>query len=327
MYTIKEISEKLKIQEDTLNKIKYLLDSVCTWLDLDKEAKEKEFEKLLIQIENYPNYIPNRVFSHIDLLIKSTGLDTEFENIELEKIVCNNFIFGDFEKFIKSEIRSSNWNLLNIEDSIIYKNLIEGVSNMRVNVLHPRFLSDQHLIAEYREVKMGPKALSKSLYSKNGVDKKRINPVYTLNTGHTYFFYDKNGYLEGRLARLVAEMQQRGIETNFTELIDDKYDYHPDTFNDEFWNNWQPDEAALNINLERINQRFSIKQVGWYKFWGRPVLDMNDLISSRAQNSFWECPNCRAIHVAPEGDNWVCWNCCSKIPADTLKVSYFNEEV
>lgn len=30
---------------------------------------------------------------------------------------------------------------------------------MRVNVIHPVFLSDQHLVAEYREVKMGPKAL------------------------------------------------------------------------------------------------------------------------------------------------------------------------
>lgn len=45
---------------------------------------------------------------------------------------------------------------------------------MRVNVLHPMFLSDQHLVAEYREVKMGPKALSRSLGSLKGVDKKRL---------------------------------------------------------------------------------------------------------------------------------------------------------
>ena len=46
---------------------------------------------------------------------------------------------------------------------------------MRVNVIHPKYLADQHLVAEYREIKMGPKALSKSLYSKNGVDKNRIS--------------------------------------------------------------------------------------------------------------------------------------------------------
>lgn len=48
---------------------------------------------------------------------------------------------------------------------------------MRVNVIHPKYLADQHLVAEYREIKMGPKALSKSLYSKNGVDKKIVGYV------------------------------------------------------------------------------------------------------------------------------------------------------
>ena len=28
---------------------------------------------------------------------------------------------------------------------------------MRVNVIHPKYLADQHLVAEYREIKMGPK--------------------------------------------------------------------------------------------------------------------------------------------------------------------------
>ena len=118
-------------------------------------------------------------------------------------------------------------------------------------------------------------------------------------------------------------MQSRGIVTNHTELIDDKYDYHPDVFDDKWWGDYQPTVEALNINMERINQRFSIKLDGWYRFWGRPAMDMNDIISTRAQNSFWECPNCKAIHPTPEGDSWVCWNCCKKIPKDTPKISYF----
>ena len=77
---------------------------------------------------------------------------------------------------------------------------------MRVNVIQPKYLADQHLVAEYREIKMGPKALSKSLYSKNGVNKNRISKEYTLNTGHTYFFYDKNKFLERRLKLVIEEM-------------------------------------------------------------------------------------------------------------------------
>ena len=49
---------------------------------------------------------------------------------------------------------------------------------MRVNVIHPKYLADQHLVAEYREIKMGPKALSKSLYSKNGCSCSAIDDLF-----------------------------------------------------------------------------------------------------------------------------------------------------
>ena len=193
---------------------------------------------------------------------------------------------------------------------------------MRVNVIHPKYLADQHLVAEYREIKMGPKALSKSLYSKNGVNKNRISKEYTLNTGHTYFFYDKNKFLERRLKLVIEEMQFRGFQTNNVNLIDESYDYHPSTFNDEWWGDWEVTDEAVTINMERIESRLAMKE-GWYKFWKRPILCMQDLISTRAQNSFWECPNCKAIHPAPEGDSWLCWNCCKKIPTDTQKMRYY----
>ena len=31
----------------------------------------------------------------------------------------------------------------------------------------------------------------------------------------------------------------------------------------------------------------------------------------------------REIHPAPEGDSWLCWNCCKKIPTDTQKMRYY----
>lgn len=188
---------------------------------------------------------------------------------------------------------------------------------MRVNVLHPIYLTDQHLVAEYREVKMGPKALSRSLGSLKGVDKKRISPLYTLNTGHTYFFYDKNAFLERRLGQIVEEMKNRGFQTNHIELIDDSYDYNMRVWDDEWWNDWQPTEEALAINMERIVYRLSTKE-GWYKFWGRPVCTMDDLISTRVKNSFIECPNCKAIV-----EDSICWNCCKVIPTDIKENSYF----
>ena len=193
---------------------------------------------------------------------------------------------------------------------------------MRVNVIQPKYLTDQHLVAEYREIKMGPKALSKSLYSKNGVDKNRISKEYTLNTGHTYFFYDKNKFLERRLKLVIEEMQFRGFQTNNVNLIDKSYDYHPSTFNDEWWGDWEVTDKAVTINMDRISKRMSQK-LGWYKYFGRSVVDTTDILITRDRNGFWECPNCKAIHSSPKEDNWLCWKCARSIPKDTLETSYY----
>lgn len=202
---------------------------------------------------------------------------------------------------------------------------------MRVNVIHPMFLSDQHLVAEYREVKMGPKALSRSLGSLKGVDKKKISPVYTLNTGHTYFFYDKNTFLEKRLAQLVEEMQFRGFQTNHLELLDDGYDYHPKTFDSEWWNDWIPTVEAATINLERINERFFQKSLdpntrGWYKLFGHSVPDMGTLFKVRKEGFCKICPHCKSIIDILDNNEVTkkdifCWYCCKKIidPSINLK--------
>ena len=320
------MEKEIPCTEIVYKKIANLLELVCERLDLPFKTNLINLTNTLVQ---YPRYIPERIFADIELKFKSLAFDLDFapnqDKINLEKMVMNNYIFGeeDYELKLDSYLTLSGSNYTK-EDSLIYK-LLKGEMGVRVNVLHPMFLSDQHLVAEYREVKMGPKALSKSLNSKNGVDKKRISPVYTLNTGHTYFFYDKNKFLEKRLAQLVEEMKLRGISHNFINLIDDDYDYHKDTFNPEWWNDWTPDEAALNINMERIIQRFSIKTDGWYRFWKRPVLDMNDIISSRASNSFYECPKCFAIHsieTIASGEN-VCWNCCAKLPDNLELKTYY----
>ena len=67
----------------------------------------------------------------------------------------------------------------------------------RINIIHPSELTDQHLIAEYREIFMVGSALQRSLKSKNW-DVKSIPNKFTLNTGHVKFFYDKGKYLSER---------------------------------------------------------------------------------------------------------------------------------
>ena len=73
----------------------------------------------------------------------------------------------------------------------------------RINIIPVSELTDQHLIAEYREITMIPAALTRTLNSKSGFIKKKIPDRFTLNTGHVYFFYDKGLYLYNRYDNIV----------------------------------------------------------------------------------------------------------------------------
>ena len=60
----------------------------------------------------------------------------------------------------------------------------------RINLIEPSELTDQHLIAEYREIFMVGGSLKRTLVSKSGYQELKVPKSYTLNAGHVYFFYN-----------------------------------------------------------------------------------------------------------------------------------------
>ena len=112
-------------------------------------------------------------------------------------------------------------------------------------------------MAEYREL---PMVMGSA---------KRSSPVgyvytdkYTLNAGHVKFFYSKKSFLLNRWLDLIAELYDRGYNidpaarvVNWRVL--DKFPQH----------NWEPDQSALQINRERIQERI-LSRLGWYKHRG-----------------------------------------------------------
>lgn len=187
---------------------------------------------------------------------------------------------------------------------------------MRANVLEVEYLPDQHLVAEYREVKMGPPLLSRVLNSKRGLDKNKIPKLYKLGKGHSYFLLDKNLYLEKRLKAIVSEMKKRNIKTDSIKFIKDKDKLNPLVFNAEFWKDYVPTVEAKALNLERINEKFKLKKDGWYRFYGRPVKNMIELVKTRKDNKLIECSDCKAINII----NSKCWKC----DTDISKLKYIN---
>lgn len=135
----------------------------------------------------------------------------------------------------------------------------------RINLVRPEDLADQHLFAEWREIKMIAPAAKRSLNSQP-ISKvvEKISPQYTLNTGHVTFFYNKLPFLKERFGRLTDELLQRGFDIT-------PFDFEtPDYTN--VWlqisqSKWQPTKADMQVNIDRIAQRLN-ERPDWYRYYG-----------------------------------------------------------
>jgi deoxyribonuclease (pyrimidine dimer) len=134
---------------------------------------------------------------------------------------------------------------------------------MRINIINPRYLTDQHLVAEYRETKMITYYYVKSSEKTGGIDKSKISERYTLNTGHAYMWYDKFGYIEKRFKAICREMRRRSFRCDYDKL---NYTGIPRSAFGDF----VPTEEDIEVNLSRIIDRL-YKQPDWYKFEGKKV--------------------------------------------------------
>ena len=121
---------------------------------------------------------------------------------------------------------------------------------------------DQHLLAEYREIRLLCANLLRTLSSKSGFVEKKVPERFTLNSGHVYFFYNKGKYLHNRYNALRDEMIKRGIEPQL--------EFPRENWPDELYNDWEPTEEARNEVRERIAIRIS-QRPGWYKYYGEVI--------------------------------------------------------
>ena len=132
----------------------------------------------------------------------------------------------------------------------------------RINTIDPKLLADQHLIAEHREYGIAVYSCINSLNSKKGIDLNNISPVYTLNKGHVYFFYNKMLYLKNRHQLLKDEAAQRGFKL---QLMLDWNNIPSSLMND-----WTPTHSDHLVNVDRIITRINQKP-NWYRYHSQPL--------------------------------------------------------
>ncbi len=125
---------------------------------------------------------------------------------------------------------------------------------VRINIINPKFLADQHLIAEYDEILMLLGYVKR--YPLNNLDK--IPKKYKLGPGHILFFKNKLKYLERRFKDIKEEMKKREfsgeIKINLKE------------FDKRLINDWKPNKKDKEVIKERLIYKINLKP-DYYRYY------------------------------------------------------------
>jgi len=116
---------------------------------------------------------------------------------------------------------------------------------VRINLISPRKLADQHLIAEYNEILMLFGYLRKYPKADN------ITENYCLGKGHIRFFKNKLLYLKKRHESIKKEMRRRGFKANKTINLEE--------FDEKLLNCWKPKSSDKEMIKKRIVERLNEK--------------------------------------------------------------------
>ncbi len=129
----------------------------------------------------------------------------------------------------------------------------------RINLIPPALLSNQHLIAEHKEILQLNGQFKKSLNSKKGIYDCPKN--FTLNKGHVKYFYSRGKYLHNRFRLIQEELSRRGYESKST--FDNSLYLENNMYND-----WEPKLIDYLIILQRLYEKLETKK-SYYRYKGK----------------------------------------------------------
>lgn len=119
----------------------------------------------------------------------------------------------------------------------------------RINVIPVCELSDQHLIAEYREL---PRVL------KQTINVKDTPKEYCLGKGHVKWAKCHELFLVKRQMDIIREMRFRNFHVSYGQLFDLS----------RFDGDYMPTIDAIKVNRDRIKEKIG-KKPDWYKWTKR----------------------------------------------------------
>lgn len=132
----------------------------------------------------------------------------------------------------------------------------------RINSAIPvKYLTDEMLLAEHREIKRLPSVLSKAIHC-NSINK--IPNKFCLGAGHVKFFLNKMLFIFNRYKIIKNECELRKFNitdysSNFLK-IDDKY-----------MNDYIPTNDEYNLLKERITERINNSNKQYFHYYGKQI--------------------------------------------------------
>lgn len=118
----------------------------------------------------------------------------------------------------------------------------------RINLIPVKELTDQHLLAEHREIKRIPNLIKSWKYNLNDIPKD-----FCLWKWHVKFFYNKIEFLHRRYLNLFFECIRRWFKIN-----DYSYSFYK-LINNSLYNDYIPTEEEIEISRKRINEKINNK--------------------------------------------------------------------
>ncbi len=132
----------------------------------------------------------------------------------------------------------------------------------RINLIPVSELSNQHLIAEYREL---PRIVNAW---KNGKIKNYAGPeTYCLGPGHVKFFYRRIEFLIRRHSEIILECLRRGFNLTKTGELLSSDEYEKLKLDNYQIFDWNPSKDEIDVSRNRIEEKLK-KRLKFYK-WTR----------------------------------------------------------
>ena len=137
----------------------------------------------------------------------------------------------------------------------------------RINsAIRVRLLTDEHLLAEHREIKRLPSVYTKRKESKLGF--KNLPKDFTLGTGHVLYFIDKAAFTAGRYLDIHDECISRGFNV---ENYFENWKVYNSEDNDFILNDHMSTKREYNLLVERITERLIGSKKPYWHYYGKKL--------------------------------------------------------